>query len=231
MTSEEKELIAAMASAIIQLVQEVRILGSRSSWSANLSVIAKGQVLAETGGVMNDLTRLLVRLRACEEAIGWVAARPSEETMQESWAACERADWMLWLASKVGVKREFVVYAACQCARTVSHLAHPYSLVCIETTEAWCRGAATIDDVRTARLAADAAANAADAANAAYAADAAAYDAAADADADAYDADAAAYAAYTAAAYAAAAESLADQSVLVRKHIPWEMIEAALESK
>ncbi|HEU4366782.1 MAG TPA: hypothetical protein VFV05_00980 [Methylomirabilota bacterium] len=124
---------------------------------------------------------------------------------------------MLWLVARTVTPgsraHRKLVRVACECART----ALPYiqdeetaavSLACIQTTEAWTHGQATIEEVREARDAAAAySAYAADAASdaayaAAYAADAAAYAAYAADDAAAYAADAAAYAAY-AAAYAA----------------------------
>ena len=83
---------------------------------------------------------------------------------------------MLWIIAKTAVEsdRKTIVSIACECARlALPYTKDPRVLACIETTEAWTRGEATIEQVRSARWAAYAAA------------DAAAY-AAADADADAY---------------------------------------------
>ncbi|MCV5968765.1 putative immunity protein, partial [Lactococcus petauri] len=68
------------------------------------------------------------------------------------------------------MKRETLVLAACECARTaLPFTKDPRVLVCIETTERWCRGEATLAEVRKEMT--DAAAYAdADAAYAAYAA-------------------------------------------------------------
>jgi hypothetical protein len=113
---------------------------------------------------------------------------------------------MMWLAATLGVRRQSVVLAACECARLVATRAKdPRVLACIETTERWAHGKATPEEVRQAR---HAAADAYAAAYAAYAdaayADAAAAAAADAAAADAAYADAAAAAAAAAAAYAAA---------------------------
>jgi hypothetical protein len=163
---------------------------------------------------------------ACGDAIAWCQTQPSYE---QAWDACERADWLLWLASWL-CDRKLVVLAACGCARTALKYVPEGEVrprVAIETAEAWCRGEATIEQVR---IAADAAA-AADAASAAYA------------DAAASAASTAAYAAYVAyvayVAYAAAnaanaanaaanaaayadarSKALLDMATLVRSMIP-----------
>ena len=174
---------------------------------------------------MSHWTRQLTALRACAEAITWAKGYDS---LDAAWHACERADWMLWLAGHCAgdvdsASRQRVVLAACACARTaLKHTKDPRPLKAIETAEAWARGEAgvTLDDVRNARVAAAAAAYAADAAaDAAAAAFAAAY-------AAAYAAAVAAAAAAYAAAYAADAAADADADALrkmadiVRQHIP-----------
>ena len=145
------------------------------------------------------LLELLRKKSACSDAVKWIGGK----SLLTAWRTCPRADWMLWFAARAGVKKETIVLAGCACAR----LALKYVTagedrprICIETTERWTRGEATIDEVRTARSAADASAADAYAADA-YAADASAYAAYA-VDADAYAADAYAYAAYAADAYA-----------------------------
>jgi len=121
----------------------------------------------------------LSNLGACGEAREWVGSKSE----REAWLTCPRADWLLWFASKqpeVLVDRRKLILSAVRCARSVLHLVRPGDdrpLVALDTTEAYLRGEATLQQVR-------------DAANAAYYAAAAA---------------AAAYAAAAAAAYAAAA--------------------------
>jgi len=142
--------------------------------------------------------RILNDNGACREARKWVCSRWFSSS-RDMWATCPRGDWMLWIAGRVGVKRETLVLAACACAR----LALPYiepgemrPLRAIETAEAWARGEATLDQVRATNYAAAAAAEAA-----AYDSSAASAVAAADADPSA---------AYFAAAASASASAAAD---------------------
>ena len=178
------------------------------------------------------LQELLEQHSACSDAVAWVG----EREMKRAWAECQRGDWMLWICAKIGIDRKVVVLAACACARTaLKHVeaGETRPLKAIETAEAWCRGEATIEEVRdAAAFAANAAAFAANAAAyaaayAAYAAADAAYAAAdAAAYAAAYAADAAADAAY-AAAYAARKKSWSKSAEIVRKMIPWKLVQAA----
>jgi hypothetical protein len=135
----------------------------------------------------------LEELGACQEAREDAL---KYESSQKLWDACERGDWMLWLAGKLAgkpesEKRKKLVLTCCQCARlSLKYVkkGETRPLKAIETAEAWARGeSVTIQDVHAA------AAAAADAAYAAYAA--------------AADAAAAAHAAYAAAAAAAAADA------------------------
>jgi len=56
---------------------------------------------------MSTIADLLIRLRdpydldGCAEAIKWLGAR--DGTLEQAWDACERGDWMLWLADRVGL--------------------------------------------------------------------------------------------------------------------------------
>ena len=173
-----------------------------------------------------QLVEFLQKNHACTPSLEWLKSR----TLAEAWEQCERGDWLLWLAAKAGVDRRRLVMAACACARLALVHVPPGEerpRVAIETAEAWCRGEATIEQVKEARRNAADAADAADAAAyaaaaaayAAYAASSPAYAAAAAAKAayaaayaassPAYAAAAAAKAAYAAAAYAAAAAAYA----------------------
>jgi hypothetical protein len=178
---------------------------------------------------------LLCRFKPCQAGREWLGDR----SPADAWRDCRRGDWLLWVAAKAGVDRRLLVEAACDCAEpALAHVPHgelrPWWAIVV--ARAWCRGDATIEEIKEARAeAAEAAvADAADAA--AYAAAGAAYAAAAAdaADADAADAaaDAAAYAAADSAAYAANAAarkaSLAHSANLVRARIPLETIMVAL---
>ena len=142
---------------------------------------------------MNHI-EILRKYGACDEAIAWAESQPNAAT---AWAACERGDWLLWLAARVNLDRKLLVQAACACARQALQYIRPGEdrpRLAIEAAEAWARGEATIEELRKAADAAASAARYADAAHA-HAADAA--DAGA-ANAAAWAADAAAYAAYAA---------------------------------
>ena len=155
--------------------------------------------------------KLLRDLRACSDARAWAKGKD----LHEAWTTCERADWLLWLASQMADKpgwptRKEIVLAACACAETALKYVKPGEdrpRIAIETARAWVRGEASIEDVRLARENAYAAYAAAGAA--AYAAAAAAYAYAAAYAADAADAYAAAADAAAAYAYAAAADAAA----------------------
>ena len=169
---------------------------------------------------MNHWSYSLVELNACSEAVDWCRTQPDLAT---AWAACERADWMLWLAGRLsgpaGDPRRITLALACaDCAETVPQ--SPGDAECLRVVRAWASGTVDIDEVRTASASASSAAYAAAADDAAAAA-ANAADAADDA------AAAAAYAAaYAAAAYAddawpaAKTAHLKSMCEIVRRHYP-----------
>jgi hypothetical protein len=96
---------------------------------------------------------LIRKYAPCLEAVQWVGRR----SVEEAWKECDRGDWLLWIAARVGVEHKKVVFAACQCVR----LALPRVRAgenrprkAIETAEAWCKGKAKRKDVRDAAYAA-----------------------------------------------------------------------------
>lgn len=108
-----------------------------------------------------SLRSRLADLHACADAIAWVGDRD----LAAAWAECPRGDWMLWLASRMGVDRRLLVLAACDCARVVLPRGDARPRHAIETAEAWARGEATIEQViDAADASADASAEAAEAA-------------------------------------------------------------------
>ena len=171
---------------------------------------------------MKTTKAILTELGACSEAVKWAGRK----THKQAWETCKRGDWLLWIADRFDVDRKLLVLAACGCARTVLKyvpVGEDRPRIAIETAEAWTRGEAMIDQVRSA-------ADAASAAHALYAAEAAAY--AADAVYAAYAVDAAVYAAHAAddvypltAAHAAAHKNMAG---VVRKIIPFSVIKKAI---
>jgi hypothetical protein len=104
---------------------------------------------------------LLRDLKACPEAIYWLGTK----TFSEAWDSCERADWMLWLCTKMQDKhgwptRQEIVLVACVCAETVLPIFEkkypnddrPRKV--IETARLWAQGKATMKEVRSAANAA-----------------------------------------------------------------------------
>jgi len=168
----------------------------------------------------------LVAMDACAEAVEWVG----DKTLAEAWATCERADWMLWLVTRIdGSYTPRIRLAACACARTSLKYVpagEPRPRLAIECAERYARGEATKDELAAAGDAAwdaGAAARAAGDAARAAAGDAAwaAGDAArAAARAAAGDAVAVAGAAAGAAGDAARAAALKEMADIVRQIIP-----------
>lgn len=192
----------------------------------------------------DDVRELLRTLEACDPAKRWVGK--NKGTSRKLWGECENGPWLLWLAGRVSIDRKLLVRAACACAReSLKYVpaGEDRPRICIETTERWTRGRATIEEVRQARDSAYAVAvafyaavyAATDAAATAYAAAYADY---AEGAAD-YAEGAAVYAAYAAAddvaAYAdrqkAIAESLKQSAEIVREIISFAVIEKAAAAK
>ena len=60
-----------------------------------------------------EFAATLKRLHACKDARAWARGK----TGATAWRTCRRGDWMLWLATQAGVRRQDIVLAACACAR------------------------------------------------------------------------------------------------------------------
>jgi hypothetical protein len=131
---------------------------------------------------------LLLKLKACKEAIEWAGDKTAEEVI----ATCHRGDWLLWLSYKLEVDDRPLALAKGHCANTVRHLMKDErSIKAVDAAIAYGNGEISKEELKDAAYAA---------ASAYYAGVFAAYASAA--------ADAASYcaaAAYTAACSAAAA--------------------------
>jgi hypothetical protein len=60
-------------------------------------------------------------LGACGEARAWVESLALPDAWyapRAAWIACERANWLLWIAARAGVDQKLLVLTACACART-----------------------------------------------------------------------------------------------------------------
>jgi hypothetical protein len=157
-------------------------------------------------------------LRPCDDGLIFAS---QFKTWQECWDNIDRGDWSLWVVGRLSGPpesdgRKKLVLACCECVRLalpIFEKRYPEDnrvLVCIETTEKWARGEATIEQVKQAR-------------RVCYIIYAYTYDAAAAAAAAAYDALAACNAAAAAADAADAAERtriLKQCADIVRKYYP-----------
>jgi hypothetical protein len=167
------------------------------------------------------MKELLIKLNACDEAIEWAGDRTIEEIVKD----CDRGDWLLWLAKKIGIELQPLTLAKGHCANTVRHLMkNERSIEAVDMAIAFGEGRATMEELNNAaNAAADAAYDAvfyafyaaivADAAivgDASYAAYAAATAAACAAGDAAYT---------TAAAYAAKKQNQKETAEICRKYI------------
>jgi hypothetical protein len=164
------------------------------------------------------MKELLIKLNACDEAIEWAGDRTIEEIVKD----CDRGDWLLWLAKKIGIELQPLTLAKGHCANTVRHLMkNERSIKAVDMAIAFGEGRATMEELNNAANAAadaayDAVFYAAIVADAAIVGDApyAAYAAATAA------ACAAGDAAYTtAAAYAAKKQNQKETAEICRKYI------------
>jgi hypothetical protein len=184
---------------------------------------------------------LIKKFKPCDAAIDWIKSLP-ESSPEEIWEACERRDWMCWLADKAQIERKLFVLSACEIARTVLHLipkGEERPLAAIEAAEGWCRGEINAEKVRKVAKAVEEVIEIAEAA-----AETAAVVGAGEAGAEAaatYYAGAAAYAAAVAtyindnytvapaaagdvASAAACKEAGKQHCIIIRKHISWKDI-------
>src|ERR1017187_8866143 len=106
----------------------------------------------------NQFKKLCRSLGACEKGYDSIGT----QSLNKSWQSCQRADWMLWLVSKMADKpnwptRKQGVLGACACAETALKYVPKGELrpaKAIEIARAWTRGKATIEQVRDGAYAA-----------------------------------------------------------------------------
>jgi hypothetical protein len=121
---------------------------------------------------------LLLKLKACKDAVEWAGDKTPEEVID----TCHRGDWLLWLAGKLKVDDRPLTLAKGHCANTVRHLMKDKrSIKAVDAAIAYGNGKISREELKDAAYAAYSAAYAASdadyAASAAYAAASYAYDA------------------------------------------------------
>jgi phage host-nuclease inhibitor protein Gam len=100
---------------------------------------------------------------ACMQSIEYAKNHPDPV---EAWAACERGDWLLWLAERAGVDRRRIASAAADIAELTLQRYWPAGSTdrrpheAITTLRRWIAGEATNEELRLASEAAMAAAKA-----------------------------------------------------------------------
>jgi hypothetical protein len=76
--------------------------------------MGENEAIAFVQGQPMTKTELLKRLReldACEESIAWLDEL-GVATAEQAWLACDRVDWLLWLAGHAGLRSQVVSLAA-----------------------------------------------------------------------------------------------------------------------
>jgi hypothetical protein len=99
-----------------------------------------------------------LNLDPCAEAQAWINGLPASTTPEAAWLACERADWLRWLAEELRIDRALVVAARCECLRVVLPLWEEVfpdddaPRRAVEALEGWLRGEVPLRHVVKATL-------------------------------------------------------------------------------
>lgn len=109
----------------------------------------------------------IIKYQPCQDGLEYYK---SKSDFMTAWNDCQRGDWMLWIAHKLGVDKRILTLAKGKCAETVKHLMKDErSRKVVEVAIAYGEGNATDEELKTAYADAYAAAAAAADAYAAYA--------------------------------------------------------------
>lgn len=101
----------------------------------------------------------ITKFNPCESALDYYN---QFDTSEDAWKNCPRGDWMLWIASQLGIDDRKLTLAKALCANTVKHLMKDKrSREAVYVAFKYGRGKATKDELRTAAANAAAASNAA----------------------------------------------------------------------
>jgi len=108
---------------------------------------------------MNAFQKKLKILDACKSGLDWAKGQTD---IERAWWMCQRADWLLWLAVKLGVAEKQATIATCELAKLVLPFTkdhRPWTAQIMAEHEAWDHGAETRDNLwiaaQDARQAAD----------------------------------------------------------------------------
>ena len=177
---------------------------------------------------LHELFHRLYELPSCPGAWEWAQDRQADEA---AYLACERGDYLLWIAARLGVTPAPLVLAACDCAERVLRFARPEDMStlreALQVTRAYMHNEATLVQVLNAEWhVVDATAGVVGVAEwAVESVDAAAKTAALTANAAAH----AAWAGSLAVPWSERTEEHQAQADIVRNYIPWSMIVPLVE--
>lgn len=105
--------------------------------------------------MQKKLLSWLHKNNACKLSILWVQDN-NIQTLEEAWSACDRGDWLFWMARKLGIDLRKMALCAALCAHTVvQHMKDPRSREAVRVAFLWSRGKATFEQVGTTWAAAD----------------------------------------------------------------------------
>jgi len=91
---------------------------------------------------------------ACKESISWIQQN-NIQSLKEAWNACERGDWLFWMATKLGIDERKLALCAALCAHTVvQHMEDARSRDAVRVAFLWGRGKATDEELSSAGSAA-----------------------------------------------------------------------------
>jgi hypothetical protein len=91
---------------------------------------------------------------ACKESISWIQQN-NIQSLEEAWNACERGDWLLWMATKLGIDERKLALCAALCAHTViQYMQDSRSRNAVRIAFLWGRGKATDEELSSAGSAA-----------------------------------------------------------------------------
>ena len=85
----------------------------------------------------------LEKIHACNEAIEWVGDR----NLEQAFAECTRADWLIWYAKRMNVSTQKLILASALCAATVRHLIPEKKLKYLDTAILYGIGRATLEEL------------------------------------------------------------------------------------
>jgi hypothetical protein len=94
---------------------------------------------------MDEIIKILDKLRACEDALEWLKGLPEGTTPQAAWEACERGDWMLWLLVRMHPNdseyHRFIIRSAQRALLIAGSAVVPSLFEALADKRAWYRGA------------------------------------------------------------------------------------------